>query len=54
MVLVVPLSETTNIDLLEEVINDQTTILKTVYGDDVDVAEIPQIWTLCKFTHRSS
>ncbi|KXN92531.1 hypothetical protein AN958_05386 [Leucoagaricus sp. SymC.cos] len=41
-----PLSENTNIQLLEEVINDQTQILKTVYGQDVDVAQIPQIWTL--------
>jgi len=44
----VPLSETTDIGLLEGVINDQTTILKTVYGEDVDVAQIPQIWTLCE------
>lgn len=41
-----PLSETTDIGLLEGVINDQTTILKTVYGEDADVAQIPQIWTL--------
>lgn len=46
----VPLSETTDIGLLEGVINDQTTILKTVYGEDADVAQIPQIWTLCKLT----
>ncbi|KAF5353373.1 hypothetical protein D9756_008047 [Leucocoprinus leucothites] len=42
----VPLSENTNIELLEEVINDQTTILKTVYGENIDVSEVPQIWTL--------
>jgi hypothetical protein len=51
---IVPLSETTNIQLLEEVIDDQTTILKTVYGDNVDVADIPQIWTLCMSTLESS
>jgi len=45
---IVPLSETTDIDLLEGVINDQTTILKTVYGEDIDIAQVPQIWTLCE------
>ncbi|EKM75377.1 hypothetical protein AGABI1DRAFT_132277 [Agaricus bisporus var. burnettii JB137-S8] len=41
-----PLSETTDIELLEGVIDDQTTILKTVFGSDVDLLQIPQIWTL--------
>lgn len=49
-----PLSEETNIGLLEEVIEDQTNILKTVYGSDVDVAKIPQIWTLCEFSLRNT
>ncbi|KAG6879211.1 hypothetical protein C0992_004353 [Termitomyces sp. T32_za158] len=42
----VPLSQSTNIQLLEQVITDQTAILKDVYGDDVQ--DIPQIWTLYK------
>ncbi|KAF8889126.1 hypothetical protein BD779DRAFT_1672064 [Infundibulicybe gibba] len=41
-----PLSETTNIGLLQQVISDQTDILKQVYGNDTDVSTIPQIWTL--------
>lgn len=45
---IVPLSEGTNIALLEQVIQDQTAILKDVYGQDLDVSTIPQIWALCK------
>jgi len=43
----VPLSEETNIKLLEGVIANQTNILKTAYGSDVDIAQIPQVWCLC-------
>ncbi|TEB33738.1 hypothetical protein FA13DRAFT_1753937 [Coprinellus micaceus] len=42
-----PLSEDTNIQLLEGVIADQAEILKEVYGTD-DVSTIPQVWTLYK------
>ncbi|KAG6914725.1 hypothetical protein DXG01_015736, partial [Tephrocybe rancida] len=41
-----PLSTTTNIQLLEQVIADQTDILKSVYGDNVQ--DVPQIWALYK------
>ncbi|KAG6872327.1 hypothetical protein C0995_010748 [Termitomyces sp. Mi166 len=41
-----PLSENTNIELLEQVISDQTAILQSVYGDSVQ--DIPQVWTLYK------
>jgi hypothetical protein len=44
----VPLSETTDISLLESVIGNQTLILQTVYNT-TDVSVIPQIWTLCQF-----
>ena len=44
----VPLSETTDISLLESVIGNQTLILKTVYNT-TDISVIPQIWTLCQF-----
>ena len=43
-----PLSETTDIALLESVIGNQTLILQTVYNT-TDVSVIPQIWTLCQF-----
>ncbi|KAF8999865.1 hypothetical protein BDQ17DRAFT_1427597 [Cyathus striatus] len=43
-----PLSETTNIALLEDVIGNQTQILEDVYGNDTDVSKIPQIWALYK------
>lgn len=43
----VPLSEDTNIQLLEGVIADQAEILKEVYDTD-DVSSIPQVWTLCE------
>lgn len=43
-----PLSEETNVALLEQVIADQTVILKTAYGNNTDVADIPQLWTLYK------
>ncbi|RXW16249.1 hypothetical protein EST38_g9605 [Candolleomyces aberdarensis] len=42
----VPLSEETNIQLLEGVISDQTEILKQAFGGDVDISTIPQVWTL--------
>lgn len=42
----VPLSEDTNIALLEGVINNQTLILQDVYGTQ-NVSDIPQIWALC-------
>ena len=44
----VPLSETTDISLLESVVGNQTQILQTVYNT-TDVSAIPQIWTLCQF-----
>lgn len=44
-----PLSEETNIALLEQVIKDQADILHQVYGQDFDISTIPQIWTLCQF-----
>ncbi|KAG2005716.1 hypothetical protein CC2G_002098 [Coprinopsis cinerea AmutBmut pab1-1] len=43
-----PLSEETNIELLEKVIEDQSAIFREVYGEDVDLATIPQVWTLYK------
>ncbi|TFK29114.1 hypothetical protein FA15DRAFT_583018 [Coprinopsis marcescibilis] len=43
-----PLSEETNIELLEQVIADQTKIFEDVFGDDVDISEVPQVWTLCE------
>ncbi|KAJ2914996.1 hypothetical protein MD484_g5422, partial [Candolleomyces efflorescens] len=41
-----PLSEDTNIELLEGVISDQTEILKQTFGGEVDVSTIPQVWML--------
>lgn len=49
----VPLSQSTNIKLLEQVISDQTAILKSVYNG-TDVQSIPQIWTLCESFHPYS
>ena len=43
-----PLSETTDISLLESVIRNQTLILQTVYNT-TDVSVIPQIWTFSQF-----
>ncbi|KAF8154169.1 hypothetical protein B0H34DRAFT_720746 [Crassisporium funariophilum] len=43
-----PLSEDTNIALLQSVIANQTEILTSVYGNTTDVSEIPQIWALYK------
>ncbi|EJD06938.1 uncharacterized protein FOMMEDRAFT_152276 [Fomitiporia mediterranea MF3/22] len=40
-----PLSETTNIDLLEKVVSDQRQILMTVFNE-TDVTNIPQVWVL--------
>lgn len=48
--MLVPLSETTNIALLEGVIGNQTEILQKVYNSS-DVSAIPQIWALCKFNY---
>lgn len=42
----VPLSESTNIDLLEQIVSDQRTILTDVFNG-TDVTTIPQMWTLC-------
>ncbi|KAF8176262.1 hypothetical protein BJ912DRAFT_1024351 [Pholiota molesta] len=42
-----PLSETTNIALLEEVVANQTEILQTVFNE-TDVSTIPQMWCLYK------
>lgn len=42
-----PLSEDTNIQLLQGVIADQTQMLQEVYGTE-DVSKIPQVWTLYK------
>ena len=41
-----PLSETTNIDLLEKIVSDQRQILMSVF-DESDVTNIPQVWALC-------
>ncbi|KAG5727816.1 hypothetical protein E4T56_gene9260, partial [Termitomyces sp. T112] len=41
-----PLSQDTNIELLEQVIADQTAILESVYGNDLQ--DVPQVWTLYK------
>lgn len=46
---IVPLSEETNIGLLDQVIKDQTGVLHQVFGQDFDVSTIPQLWALCKF-----
>ncbi|KAL5525645.1 hypothetical protein ACEPAG_6981 [Sanghuangporus baumii] len=40
-----PLSETTNIDLLEKVVSDQRQILMNVFNE-TDVTDIPQQWVL--------
>ena len=44
----VPMSEETNIALLQKIVEDQRTILRTVHGVD-DVTTIPQMWTLCMY-----
>lgn len=41
-----PLSVTTDIGLLEEVVANQTEILQTVFNE-TDVSTIPQVWCLC-------
>ncbi|KAG6864856.1 hypothetical protein C0991_006757 [Blastosporella zonata] len=41
-----PLAQSTDISLLQQVLSDQTGILESVYGNDV--AAIPQIWCLYK------
>ncbi|PPQ73060.1 hypothetical protein CVT26_014652 [Gymnopilus dilepis] len=42
-----PLAETTDISLLQGVINNQTEILQSVYNES-DVSNIPQVWCLYK------
>ncbi|KAG6830103.1 hypothetical protein H0H87_009267 [Tephrocybe sp. NHM501043] len=42
-----PLSPETNVQLLEQVMADQTNILKSVYGDQA-AEQVPQIWALYK------
>lgn len=42
----VPLSETTNIAVLEKVISDQRQIFMNVFNES-DVTNIPQMWALC-------
>ena len=42
----VPLSTTTNIELLEQIVADQRTILMDVFNTS-DVTKIPQMWALC-------
>ena len=42
-----PLSEETNINLLEKVVADQRQILMDVFNES-DVSAIPQIWALCE------
>lgn len=44
----VPLSETTNIDLLEKIVSDQRQILMNVFNR-TDVTDIPQQWVLCRY-----
>lgn len=46
----VPLSETTNIDLLEQVVSDQRQILTNVFNG-TNITTIPQVWTLCTSIH---
>lgn len=42
----VPLSETTNIALLEQVVSDQRQILTNVFNG-TNITTIPQMWALC-------
>ena len=44
----VPLSEDTNIALLEEIVADQRVILSDVFNG-TDITTVPQVWTLCKW-----
>lgn len=44
---VVPLSETTNVALLEQVVTDQRQILTNVFNG-TNITTIPQMWALCK------
>ena len=44
--LLVPLSENTNIALLEQIVSDQRQILTNVFNES-DVTNIPQMWALC-------
>ncbi|KAH6914482.1 hypothetical protein BKA70DRAFT_1261570 [Coprinopsis sp. MPI-PUGE-AT-0042] len=37
-------------DSVEGVIADQANIFKQVFGEDYDVASIPQVWTLCAYS----
>lgn len=46
----VPLSETENIDLLQNIVNTQKDIITSVM--DKDIASVPQLWCLCEF-HQS-
>lgn len=48
----VPLGTSTNAQLLEKIVSDQRGIFQNVYGNDTNVATIPQMWCLCK--HLSS
>ncbi len=43
-----PLSEGQNVQLLEQIVADQRTLLMDVFNT-TDVTTIPQVWTLCKF-----
>ncbi|KAL5526415.1 hypothetical protein ACEPAF_8138 [Sanghuangporus sanghuang] len=42
-----PLSETTNVDLLEKIVSDQRQILMSVFNES-DVTNVPQVWALYK------
>lgn len=46
--LLVPLSEETNVALLEKIVTDQRQILTNVYNG-TNVTTIPQMWALCMF-----
>ena len=45
---IVPLSETENIGLLEQIVSDQRQILTDVFNG-TDVTTIPQLWCLCEY-----
>ncbi|KAG6899848.1 hypothetical protein C0993_006271 [Termitomyces sp. T159_Od127] len=42
-----PLSETENIDLLQNIVNTQQGIIRSVMNQDI--ASVPQLWCLCEF-----
>lgn len=53
-VCVVPLGTSTNVQLLEKIVEDQRDIFQDVFGNETDVATIPQMWCLCAHPSSSS